>query len=259
MCLILFAWNAHPRYSLVLAANRDEFHNRPTAKADFWDDQPDLLAGRDLQAGGTWLGVSRAGRFAAVTNYREPQAPEPPLEHSRGHLVSDYVGADSPPLHYARNVLDKGYAYRGFNLLLGSPQELVYVSNRADEVVPVSAGSHGLSNHLLDTHWPKVNCGREQLDVLMQSETLEAEALLELLTDRRLTPGEMPQNLLDSDLPEQLARHYFIVSPVYGTRSSTVVLIHRDGKVEFVERQYGPSGIATFTSQFEFEIEGADS
>jgi len=146
-----------------------------------------------------------------------------------------------------------------FNLLLGSPQELVYVSNRADEVVPVSAGSHGLSNHLLDTHWPKVNCGREQLDVLMQSETLEAEALLELLTDRRLTPGEMPQNLLDSDLPEQLARHYFIVSPVYGTRSSTVVLIHRDGKVEFVERQYGPSGIATFTSQFEFEIEGADS
>ena len=259
MCLILFAWQAHPRYALILAANRDEFHNRPTEKAGFWDDQADMLAGRDLQAGGTWLGISRSGRFAAVTNYREPQAPEPPLEHSRGHLVSHYVEAESPPLDYARTVVDKGYAYRGFNLLLGNPKELVYVSNRADEATYVNRGIHGLSNHLLDTNWPKVKSGRDQLEDLLQSGALEPEALFELLTNRTLTPGEMPENLLDNDLPEQLARHYFIVSPVYGTRSSTVVLMDHDGNVEFVERQYGPSGIATFTTQYEFRIEGGDT
>jgi len=259
MCLILFAWQAHPRYSLVLAANRDEFHSRPTEKAGFWDDQPDILAGRDLQAGGTWLGISRSGKFAAVTNYREPQAPEPPMEHSRGHLVNEFVGADTEPRAYAQSVLERGYAYRGFNLLLGNPQELIYVSNRADDVISVSAGSHGLSNHLLDTNWPKVRSGRIQLDDLLQAETLQPEAFFELLTNRTLTPGEMPDNLEDSDLPEQLARHYFIASPVYGTRSSTVVLVDYDGNVEFVERQYGPSGIATFTTRYEFRIEGVDA
>jgi uncharacterized protein with NRDE domain len=256
MCLILFAWRAHPRYPLVLAANRDEFHDRPTEKAGFWADRPGLLAGRDLQAGGTWLGISRTGRFAAVTNYREPQAPEPPLDHSRGHLVSDFVDADARPLEYGKDVLGRGFAYRGFNLLLGSPRELVYASNRADAMVAVEPGSHGLSNHLLDTHWPKVTAGRRQLESLLASDRLEPEAFLELLTDRTLTPGEMPQNGADSDLPEQLARHYFIVSPVYGTRSSTVVLMGRDGRVRFVERQFGPSGIATFTTEYEFRIEG---
>ena len=116
MCLILFAWKAHPRYAFVLAANRDEFHERPSAAADFWPRRPDLLAGRDLQAGGTWLGITRSGRFAAVTNFREPLAPEAPLERSRGDLVTDYLAGAQAPLVHARALLESAPPYRGFNL-----------------------------------------------------------------------------------------------------------------------------------------------
>jgi len=211
VCLILFAWQAHPRYSLVVAANRDEFHQRPSAAANFWEDDPGILAGRDLQGGGTWLGITRSGRFAAITNYREPLVPEIPMEHSRGHLVRDFLHDDGAPL----------------------------------------AGSHGLSNHLLDTDWPKVHSGRERLDELLEDENLEPEALFELLTDQALTPGEIPERLEERLAPEQLMKHYFIVSPVYGTRCSTVVLVGRDGGVQFVERQFDPEGNETGTRRFE--------
>jgi len=254
MCLILLAWQSHPRYPLVVAANRDEFHQRPSAPAHFWEDAPDLLAGRDLQAGGTWLGVSRSGRFAAITNYREPAAPELPLEHSRGHLVRDYLAAAEEPLAHARELVSRGSSYRGFNVLLGAPGSLVYASNRRNRPGPVEAGIHGLSNHLLDTDWPKVHSGRNRLDRLLQDERLEAEALFELLTDRTLAPGEIPEDLETSLAPEQLMKHYFIVSPVYGTRCSTVVLVDRNGRVQFHERQFDPEGQATATHRFQFKI-----
>jgi len=252
VCLILFAWQAHPRYSLVVAANRDEFHQRPSAAADFWEDDPHILAGRDLQAGGTWLGITRSGRFAAITNYREPLVPETPLERSRGHLVRDYLNDDGAPLPYARELLSQGSAYSGFNLLLGTPGSLAWVSNRSDEALTVSAGSHGLSNHLLDTDWPKVHSGRARLDKLLEDENLEPEALFELLTDQALTPGEIPERLEERLAPEQLMKHYFIVSPVYGTRCSTVLLVGRDGSVQFVERQFDPAGNETGIRRFEF-------
>jgi uncharacterized protein with NRDE domain len=126
--------------------------------------------------------------------------------------------------------------------LLGSPESLVYVSNRRDEVAAVDAGSHGLSNHLLDTDWPKVRSGRERLQSLLEDEELEADGLFELLTDRALTPGEIPAGLEAGLAPEQLMKHYFIVSPVYGTRCSTVVLMGRDGSLQFHEKQFGPEG-----------------
>jgi len=251
VCLILFAWQAHPRYSLVVAANRDEFHQRPSAAANFWEDDPGILAGRDLQGGGTWLGITRSGRFAAITNYREPLVPEIPMEHSRGHLVRDFLHDDGAPLPCARELLSQGPAYSGFNLLLGTPDSLAWVSNRSDEALTVSAGSHGLSNHLLDTDWPKVHSGRERLDELLEDENLEPEALFELLTDQALTPGEIPERLEERLAPEQLMKHYFIVSPVYGTRCSTVVLVGRDGGVTFVERQFDPEGNETGTRRFE--------
>ena len=253
MCLILFAWQSHPRYSLIVAANRDEFHQRPSAVADFWEDDSDILAGRDLEAGGTWLGLTRSGRFAAITNYREPLAPGHSPERSRGHLVSDYLKSGGMPLEHAGNVHKAGPAYQGFNLLLGTAGELAYVSNRSEKAVPVGAGSHGLSNHLLDTDWPKIISGRERLDRLIQDEALEAESLFELLTDKTLTPGTMPENIEASLAPERLMKHYFIVSPVYGTRCSTVVLIGRDGRVQFLERQFNSQGQATGTSAFSFQ------
>ena len=251
MCLILFAWQAHPRYSLVVAANRDEFHQRPSAAADFWEDDPGILAGRDLQGGGTWLGITRSGRFAAITNYREPLNPEPPPERSRGLLVRDFLIDDRAPLRHARDLRAEGSSYQGFNLLLGTPDSLAWVSNRCDEPLSVSAGSHGLSNHLLDTEWPKVHSGRERLDELLEVENLEPEALFELLTDQALTPGEIPESLEERLAPEQLMKHYFIVSPVYGTRYSTVVLVGRDGGVQFIERQFDPEGKETGTRRFE--------
>jgi uncharacterized protein with NRDE domain len=242
MCLILFAWQSHPRYALVVAANRDEFHQRPSAAAQFWDDDPEILAGRDLQAGGTWLGVTRSGRFAAITNYREPPAPQLPLERSRGHLVRDFLRGEKTPLTHARDLASSGSSYRGFNLLLADSGALVYVSNRHDEVSNIAIGAHGLSNHLLDTDWPKVRSGRDRLHSLLEDERLEADDLFDLLTDRTLTPGEIPDELERGLAPEQLMKHYFIVSPVYGTRCSTVVLVGRDGSVQLHERQFDPQG-----------------
>ena len=255
MCLILFAWQAHPRYPLVLAANRDEFHQRPTAAADFLPDASGLLAGRDLQAGGTWLGLTRSGRFAAVTNFREPLAPEMPLERSRGELVRDYLAGDAPPVAHARAVQADGGRYRGFNLLVGTPRTLAHASNRQDEAQAVSPGCHGLSNHLLDTEWPKVRTGRERLRGLLNADRVDADALLALLTDRAPTPGDMPLDLGDDAVRRQLMNHFFIVSPAYGTRSSTVLTIDAEGRAEFVERRFAPDGSATGTSRFTLTLE----
>jgi uncharacterized protein with NRDE domain len=258
VCLILFAWQAHPRYPLVVAANRDEFHDRPTRPAGFWQDAPGVLAGRDLQAGGTWLGVSRGGRFAAVTNYREPLAPEIPLERSRGHLVRDFLQDDTTPDRHAAVLANDGNAYRGFNLLIGTPASLWWYSNRASAPVEIRPGSHGLSNHLLDTDWPKVHSGRERLAQLLDGETVETEALFALLSDPALTPGAFPTDIEASLAPKELMRHYFIISPVYGTRSSTVVLLDREGTVELAERQFDPEGREMDTRRFEFPVRAGD-
>ena len=229
---------------------------RPTAPAAFWDDFPAILAGRDLQAGGTWLGITRAGRLAAITNYREPQAPEAPLEFSRGHLVRDFLdGADSPA-DYAARLIACGEAYRGYSLLLGQGGELHFVSNRAPEPQPVTAGVHALSNHLLDTDWPKAHHGRERLGELLDQDRVDPETLLQLMAHRALVPGEEPEAFDLRLAPERLTRMAFIVSPDYGTRSSTVLLIGRDGRVEFVERTFDPGGAPTGTVKHEFVTGG---
>jgi uncharacterized protein with NRDE domain len=254
MCLILFAWQSHPRYPLVVAANRDEFHNRPSAAASYWKESPQLLAGRDLQAGGTWLGITREGRFAAITNYREPQGREPLLEQSRGHLVRDFLLDKAIPADYASKLRQRGDKYRGFNVLLGDLSTLVYVSNRNEETVVVNAGSHGLSNHLLDTDWPKVHAGRAHLDTLLEDESVDPEALLELLAARDVVSGSEPPGFELQLAPELITRMMFIVSPDYGTRSSTVLLVDRDGGVTFVERQFDATGMASGTRSHKFQI-----
>jgi len=256
MCLILFAWQAHPRYPLIVAANRDEFHKRPTEVAHWWGDADGVLAGRDLQAGGTWMGVSRGGRFAAITNYREPQEVEPPLERSRGHLVRDFLtGADSA-LAFAWRLKDVRDAYHGFSLLLGDGEELVCVSNRTEEPVQITPGSHALSNHLLDTGWPKAQNGRLRLEALLVEDRLNTESLLDLMADRSLVPGEEPEEFDLRLAPERLTRMAFIVSPQYGTRSSTILLVDRASGVEYVERQFDAGGNAVGTSSFVFTAGG---
>ncbi len=252
MCLILFAWQSHPRYPLVVAANRDEFHDRPTAAAEFWEESPAILAGRDLEAGGTWLGINRSGRFAAISNYREPLFKASSLEYSRGHLVRDFLLDDSAPATHAGHLQKLGAHYRGFNLLLGDSETLFYVSNRKDKPVTVDVGSHGLSNHLLDTDWPKVHLGRSRLDTLLSNDHLDPEALLELLADgTSATPTRLTTEELQSE-PEKMTKRIFIDSPVYGTRSSTVVLVDIGGAITFVERQFNADGKPTRTRSHNF-------
>ena len=237
MCLIAFALDAHPRYRLVVAANRDEFHRRPTARADFWDDAPEVLAGRDLERGGTWLGITRGGRWSAVTSVREP--PEQSRSTSRGHLVTGFLAGEESPAAYAAHAVENGDRYAGFNLLVGDLQDCCYGSNRDGRARTVDRGIHGLSNHLLDTPWPKVERARKGLaQILDRSEVLDPDEVFPVLADRwPAADAALPDTGVGPD-KERLLSSIFVASPGYGTRSSTVILVDRQGRVEFIERSF---------------------
>jgi uncharacterized protein with NRDE domain len=254
MCLVLLALNCHPEYSLVLAANRDEFYDRPTAPAAFWSDAPRVLAGRDLQAGGTWLGINRAGRFAAVTNYRQGQR-EPVARRSRGHLVSDFLTGDIPAAQYLERVSRAADQYNGFNLLAGDAGGVSYYSNREGRVRSLEPAVYGLSNHLLDTPWPKVTATKTAFGSLLKREATDlAASLFALLANRDPARDEqLPSTGVGQDW-ERLLSSAFIASDNYGTRSTTVVLVSHAGRVIFVERSFGPAGIPGGEARFEFQI-----
>lgn len=236
MCLILLAWRAHPEYPLVLAANRDEFHSRPTAPAGFWPEAPWVLAGKDLQAGGTWLGITRTLRFAALTNFRDPahvMAGAP----SRGELVARFLTGDVMPGAYLVQLESIGSAYNGFNLLFGDLETVCYYSNCGDEPRRLAPGIYGLSNHLLDTPWPKVARGKSALAEALQG-LPGNEALFELLRDDTIAPDrQLPRTGVSLEW-ERLLSAAFIRSPEYGTRSATVIVAEADGTVEFEERPF---------------------
>jgi uncharacterized protein with NRDE domain len=252
MCLILFAWKAHPDFPLILAANRDELHARPTAAARFWDDHPGILAGRDLEGMGTWLGVTRSGKFAAVTNYRDA-APAPQAAASRGLLASLYLAGREAPEAFATETEADGSAYRGFNFLAGDRAELWWVSNRAGRARRIEPGVYGLSNHLLDTPWPKVTKGKRRLARALEWAPA-VEPLLDLLAD---TSEAVEDDLPDTGIGierERLLSAARIVSPAYGTRSSSALLIGADGRVRFAERAYGADGAELDTLRYEFTL-----
>ena len=254
MCLILLALDTHPDYAIVLAANRDEFYDRPTAPAAFWDDAPGVLAGRDLRAGGTWLGIDRAGRLAAVTNYRQGTR-ESPAPRSRGHLVGEYLtGRHGAEEHIAR-VRHDAELYNGFNLICGDANGFVYFSNREGRARALGAGIYGLSNHLLDSPWPKVTAGKSGVTALLSTggEALLAK-LFALLSDRSPAADELLPRTGVSPEWERLLSAAFIASPEYGTRSSTVILVGHDGRAVFVERSFGPGGAPEDEVRFELTL-----
>jgi uncharacterized protein with NRDE domain len=254
MCLILLALDCHPDYSLVVAANRDEFYQRPTAPAAFWSDAPSVLAGRDLRAGGTWLGIDVRGRFAAVTNFRQGQR-EAAAPRSRGHLVSEFLMSGTAPGEYIHAVERDAALYNGFNLLAGTPRGLHYFSNREGVAHALRPGVYGLSNHLLDTEWPKVVSGKTALRALVgEGESELSDALFELLSDRSQPPDDLlPHTGIGNDW-ERLLSSAFIASDGYGTRSSTVVLVGRAGNVTFAERSFEPGGLAGESRHFTFTL-----
>jgi uncharacterized protein with NRDE domain len=249
MCLIVFAWRSHPDYRLVLAANRDEFHARPSQELHFWPDNPDVLAGRDLQAGGTWLAAHRGGRFATVTNYREQQKSGGKLK-SRGALVTDFVTSDDSADTFSAAIDAQKYA--GFSLLTADRDDLYYVSNRGDPPRRLEAGIYGLSNASLDTPWPKVERSRAALGQLLDSNSISETTLYRLMSDRTCASVS---DVNSDHLPFQLARALtapFIVTPDYGTRCSTVMLWSNDGNVVLSERRFNAAGNASGDSSFSF-------
>jgi len=258
MCLILIAQQVRPDYPLILLANRDEYYVRPTVPLAFWPEAPNVLAGRDLQAGGTWLGMNRRGRLAAVTNFRESQTGRD-AGRSRGLLVNDFLTGDLDPGAFGDRVARSSHVYRGFSLILGDlckPAEIAlhYYSNRDRSPLRIATGIHGLSNHLLDTPWPKVQRGKTALEALLQeSAELAPESLLALMGDQTPPPdAELPDTGVGL-AAERLLSTAFIASTDYGTRSTSLILVRRDGAVTFGERTYPHTGPGTAAVETRWE------
>ena len=253
MCLILFALDVSPRFPLIMAANRDEFYHRPATPMDFWPKPLDILAGKDVSAGGTWFGITRSGKFAALTNFRDPsrmisQAP------TRGEIITDLLSSDRPLAQGMDQLFKCSARYNGFNLLAGSPQgnqlDLCWFSNQGKGVEKVDPGIHGLSNAFLDTPWPKIQRGKQMLTQLIQAgQEGDDQALFQLLADTK-TPGddELPHTGVGLEW-ERVLSPLFIQSPTYGTRASTLVRMDNTGCFSISERSYDPTDVTRFTDR----------
>ena len=238
MCLILFSYQMHPLYPLVLAANRDEFYNRPTAPLDFQDDARQILSGRDIQHNGTWLGLTKTARLAAITNFRDPSAI---IENapSRGHLVSNFLMSDESSKAYLEKVKSTRKQYNGFNIIVGDPTGLFYYSNRENIIQAIRPGIHGLSNKFLDTPWPKIEKGKAFLkEIIDANEKINPENLFSILKDNAYPPSHMLPRTGVGRCWEKVLSPLFISSKYYGTRSSSIILMEKTGKVTFLERTF---------------------
>lgn len=252
MCLLVLAWKSHPRYRLVLAGNRDEFHDRAAAPLNWWQDDPRILGGRDLKAGGTWLGVARSGRFGIVTNYRDLQAPVEGAP-SRGNLVPRFLTGATSPKEFLDDLRGAALRYSGFSLLVGGTRALYYFSNRGPQApTALAPGVYGLSNHLLDTPWPKLTRTRERFTQLLAGPEIAAEDVFALLNDRETAPlDDLPSTGLPSDW-ERVVSAPFIVNERYGTRCSSLLLVERNGRTVLHERRFDAAGVHSGTTRFEF-------
>jgi uncharacterized protein with NRDE domain len=238
MCLIVFAWQVIPGTPLIAAANRDEFYDRPAAPAAWWEDHPQVYAGRDLRGGGTWLGVTRDGRFAALTNIRAPSEKRSNAP-SRGALVANYLAGQATAQEYVDEIAINADSFNGFNLLVGDCNQLIWFSNgKKDDPRngrPLAPGIYGLSNDLLDSPWPKVVRTKAQFASLLCQGAPE-EAFFEMLTDTtRASDCRLPKTGVGMEM-ERLLSAVCIESPNYGTRASTVVQLHANNVAVLNER-----------------------
>ena len=241
MCLVAFALDAHPRHPVVIAANRDEAFARPAASVGRWADAPHVVAGRDLEAGGTWMGATDDGRWAVLTNVRDPLHPRPAVR-SRGSLVADYLTGSDSPDRYAEAVHAERDRFDGFNLVVGHGARAFVVSTRHDDVLELGAGVYGLSNDRLDTPWPKVVRARVGLRAALAADPVRLGDLLDLLDDRaRAADADLPDTGVGIEL-ERVLSPVRIVSPDYGTRVSTALVTDADGRARMAERTWLPDG-----------------
>lgn len=256
MCLIVFAWKTAADYPLLVAANRDEWRARPTAAASWWNDVPAMLAGRDLEAGGTWLGVTRSGRFAALTNFRDPTDRKSGAP-SRGSLVRDYLAGNQSPHEYLTALRAKAQRFQGFNLLVGTRDELWYFGSRIDELLPIPPGVHALSNHTLNEPWPKVLKAKSALEAALQPElpwkARQSSCFFLLSNGERAEDEQLPDTGVGLEWERQLSS--ILISGVqYGTRSSTVLAFTAKGEVEFEERSLDSAGGVARVAAYSFAL-----
>ena len=256
MCLLVFAWMNHPRYRLVVAANRDEFHDRPAAPLGWWTGSDRMLAGRDLRSGGTWFGVTRSGRFGAITNLRGVEAPPVADAPSRGGLVPDYLAGEATPGSFLEELQGAATTFAGFNLLAGDRESLHYFSNR-DCAGPrrLEPGSYGLGNHALDTPWPRLLRARERFDDALAADQPGVGELFGLLADRGpASAATVPGSGLAADLERAMSAP-FVLHERYGTRCSTVLLAGHDGRTVTAERRFDAAGNLTGATRLEFAVD----
>lgn len=253
MCLIFIALKSHPKYKLIVAANRDEFYNRKTAPAAFWEDHPEILGGRDMEAFGTWLAMTKSGKISMVTNFRDPKNIDPKAP-SRGKLVSDFLLDSTSGEKYLEKFESQTRKYNGFNLIVGSVDSLYYFSNYKEGVILLNSGLFGLSNHLLETPWPKVEKGKNEIQSLLKSPTIKPEILFQVLQDETRSPDEkLPDTGVGLER-ERVLSAAFIKSPGYGTRSSTVILVDYTDQVSFTERVFDLTTFRYSSQTFQYKI-----
>jgi uncharacterized protein with NRDE domain len=250
MCLILFAYKVHPKFPLILAANRDEYYQRPSLSARWWPDQPDLLAGKDLDGGGTWMGITRTGHLAAITNVRDGVP-----------LKGNFLSRGELPLTFLKNPQNSSFnqylcksskKFRGYNLIYGTFDHLQFFSNRSSHIENLLPGTYGLSNATLNTPWPKVISGKAKLTSLVMAKKLRINSLFEILSDETIAPDhDLPETGINIET-ERLLSATNIKSKDYGTRSSCILLINREGKAELHEKERAPNGGPT--NKFTFQI-----
>jgi uncharacterized protein with NRDE domain len=253
MCLLIFAHHASPKFPLIVAANRDEFHARPTAESHFWASHPNLLAGQDLEQGGTWMGITRSGRFAAVTNFRDPDRTTP-APKSRGELPLNFLASDESPENYLSHLANHSQDYAGFNLLVGTGKELWYYDNSVNQQPQrLLPGIYGLSNANLDTPWPKVVAGKQRLQTLLAGDMFGHDELAQVVTDRTLAnPASL--NMANGEegsenSMEHLLSAQFIVTEAYGTRSTTSLWVDDSGDAYWREQSFKSNGELRATSE----------
>ena len=249
MCLIAFAYQTHATYPLIIIANRDEFYERPTAAAGFWEDAPVILAGRDLKMNGSWMGVSTSGRFAAITNYRDPSRPESG-DLSRGEIVQAFLSTTQTTAAFIEALRKKKALYGGFNVLLYDGEALHHYNNVFDEHHIVPPGLHSVSNATLNTSWPKATFAKEALQTALSANTLETSSLISLLANDQIAPDDtLPDTGVGIHLERALSAA-FVKLLNYGTRCSTAITFHQNGTIQLLERTY-EQGEFAFDTAFE--------
>ncbi len=254
MCLLLLAYKTHPVYKLILAANRDEFYERQTAPLNNWKDHPELYAGKDLKGKGTWLGITKSGKIAAVTNYRDMtkiklDAP------TRGNLITRFLLENITAADYSKQLLKTSDLYNGYNLVYGRIDDLYYFSNILKESVELTPGIHGLSNHLMDTPWPKVIKSKKEFSQILKESNPSDNRLFELLKDNEVFTDEtLPDTGLGKEL-ERLVSPIFTLTEKYGTRSSSLIFVDNNDNVTFTEKSFNNKNKEWKTVSFNFKIE----